>query len=346
VEAFLAEGGMARLWRVRHVESGVPGALKVSRSREPELLARVAREGRIQRAIRHPNVLAALDVVEVEGTPGLVLQLVEGGLTLETELQRGRLTGEALERAVLGLLDGVEAAHRAGYIHRDLKPANVLLAEAPGGWAPRVADFGLARPEFEPPEAKMTRAGFILGSAAYMAPEQARDAGSVDARADVWSLGVMIYEMVAGVPPFSGATLEEVLTQVSRARFRPLDSLVPDVAARWQVAVEACLHVDPEMRAPDVATLRTIVLGQRGWVSEGGGARRRSLPGVAAPRLPARRAPTPAPIPPGSPSRPGSETFQPDLAADEAPRSRRGLLLLAGALALAAAVAGWAAFAR
>lgn len=317
VEALLAEGGMATIWAVRHLETDAAAALKVSRSRDPELLARVTREGQIQRALRHANVLGVLDEVEVDGVPGLVLELVEGGLTLEHRLGEGPLAPGELDSLVAGLLDGVEAAHRAGFIHRDLKPANVLLQRSATGWTPRVADFGLARPEFEPPDAKLTRAGFILGSAAYMAPEQARDAGSVDARADLWSLGAMIYEMVGGEPPFAGDTVEEVLQHVTRARFRPLDSIVPDVAARWQVAVEACLHVDPTMRVPDVATLREVVAGRTRWVSLTGGAGRTSLPGLAAPRgSPARKTPIPEPIS-SSGARPAAETFAHDTEPEE-----------------------------
>ncbi len=283
VTGFLADGGMARVWRVRNCHDNSEGALKVPRSRDPDLLARAAREGRIQSALAHPNVLRAIDAVDVDGAPGIVLELVEGGLTLESELARGPMAGAALDRMVHALLDGVEAAHKAGYIHRDLKPANVLLSVAPEGLVPRLADFGLARPEFEPAEGKMTRTGTILGSAAYMAPEQARDAGSVDARADIWSLGVMIYELVAGSLPFGGESIEEVLQNGARARYLPLDAVVPGVEARWCVAIEGCLHVDPAMRVPDVATLRAILRGERKWLGESGSARGRSIPGVASP---------------------------------------------------------------
>lgn len=337
VEGFLAEGGMARLWRVRNARNGEVGALKVSRSRDPDLLARAAREGRIQAAIQHPNVLGAVDVVDVEGTPGIVLQLVEGGLTLEAELRRSPLSGAALERAVNGVLDGVEAAHKAGFIHRDLKPANVLLAPEGEGWTPRIADFGLARPEFEPPEAKLTRAGYILGSAAYMAPEQARDAGSVDARADIWSLGCLIYEMVSGRMAFDGATVDEVLLNVTKARYAPLDAVVPGVEARWQVAVEACLHVNPEMRVPDVATLRAIIRGEQRWVSEGGGARRGSIPGVASPMRAGRSSgprSTPAPAP-------ASETFVGEGASGEKHTLTGKVLIVAGAVLVIAGAGLW-----
>jgi serine/threonine-protein kinase len=273
VTAFLAEGGMARVWQVRHGVDGREGALKVPRSRDPDLLARAAREGRIQSGLAHPNLLAALDIVDVGGAPGIVLELVPGGLTLERALAMGPLEGEVLERLLHGLLDGVEAAHRAGFIHRDLKPANVLLSESAGGMVPRVADFGLARPEFEPPESRMTRMGVIMGSAAYMAPEQARDAGSVDARADVWSLGVMLYEMLTGVQPFVGDTLEALLADVSRARYRPLDAARPGVDPHWNVAVEGCLQVDPARRIPDVPTLRAVIRREQPWVGGGSGRR-------------------------------------------------------------------------
>ncbi len=307
VTAFLAEGGMARVWRVRHVETGLEAALKVCRSRDPEMLARAAREGRIQAALRHPNILAALDIVDADGIPGIVLDLIPGGATLDSELRAGPLPGALLDRAVAGVLDGVDASHLAGFIHRDLKPANVLLApDETGGWTPRLADFGLARPEHEEPDARMTRAGFMLGSAAYMAPEQARDAGSVDARADLWSLGAMLYEMVGGVPPFDGRSVEEVLTRSARGYYRPLDAVLPGVAARWQVAVEACLQVDPEMRVPDVATLREVLRGERKWVSRGG-ARTRLIPGL------------PSAAPPISSAVSGAETFIAERAVDPPP---------------------------
>ncbi len=314
VTAFLAEGGMARVWHVQNRVDGRSAALKVSRSREPDLLARAAREARIQSSLVHPNIVAAIDVVDVQGTPGIVLELVPGGLTLDALLVRGGLSGEVLERLVHGLLDGVEAAHQSGFIHRDLKPANVLLSESHEGLVPRLADFGLARPEFEPPDARMTRMGMILGSAAYMAPEQARDAGSVDARADVWSLGVMLYEMVAGVPPFTGSTLEALLDDVTHARYRPLDAVVPRVEPRWSIAVEGCLQVDPERRIPDLATLRAVLKREKRWASggsgstsrPGGGARRPSRPPVSAsPTFPptAAEPPRPAAEPPRPPSR-------------------------------------------
>ncbi len=293
VEAFLAEGGMASVWRVRNARDGTLGALKVPFSRDPDLVARAAREGRIQTSIRHPNVVGCLDLVDVDGRPGVVLELVEGGETLDTRLHAGPLPAEEAERIFLGVLDGMEEAHARGFIHRDIKPANVLLGE---GGVPRLADFGLGRPEHEPAAEKLTRQGYILGSAAYMAPEQARDAGSVDARADLWSLGCLLYELLSGVPAFPGERVEDVLVAVSQGRYRPLDAVLPGVDGRFIVAVDACLAVDPRARVGDVATLRRILSRQERWVSGGG---RTKLPAGIASREEAaadraRRASTPS----------------------------------------------------
>jgi eukaryotic-like serine/threonine-protein kinase len=325
VTAFLADGGMARVWRVRHVASGRDAALKLCRTTDPDLLARAAREARIQAGLAHPNLLAAIEVLDVEGTPGILLEYVPGGLTLERHLARGPLAAEELDRIVHGLLDGVEAAHLAGFIHRDLKPANVLLSEAAEGLTPLLADFGLARPEFEPPDVRLTRMGMIMGSAAYMAPEQARDAGSVDARADVWSLGAMLYEMVSGVPAFSGDSVDAVLDAVSHARYRPLDAVLKEVEARWNVAVEGCLQVDPSLRIPDVATLRAVLRREQRWASGGSGSQPRSG-GRARPvkaRQPAAAATFP-PLPRQAPASVAHGSWPP----------RWGIALLLGAILL------------
>ncbi|MSQ03976.1 MAG: hypothetical protein EXR71_19160 [Myxococcales bacterium] len=128
--AFLAEGGMARVWEVRHVETEATGALKVCRSRDPDMMARAAREGRIQRALRHPNILAALDIVDVDGIPGIVLELIPGGATLESELRAGPLRGALLDRAVVGVLDGVEASHRGPWLAALVGSVAVAVAVA------------------------------------------------------------------------------------------------------------------------------------------------------------------------------------------------------------------------
>jgi len=328
VEAFLAEGGMSTVWRVKNARDGSPGAMKVPLGRDPDLLARAAREGRIQATIQHPNMLRCLDIVDVDGRPGVVLELVEGGETLDNRLRAGALPPEEAERIFLGVLDGIEAAHARGYIHRDIKPSNVLLG-ADG--VPRVADFGLGRPEHELPTEKLTRQGYILGSAAYMAPEQARDAGSVNAKADLWSLGCLLYELLSRVPAFPGHRVDEVLAAVMQGRYRPLDAVLPGVDGRFVVAVDACLSVDPRARVDDVATLRRILARQQRWVS--GGGRAHGPAGIAsreeAAADRARRAPVPTNTTFVSEPPPAGRGFS------TASLGIAGVLLLLGALWLA-----------
>lgn len=265
VDAFLARGGMASVWLVRHERLGVEAVLKVPLSRDGEMLARARREGLIQSALLHPNIVRALDIVDADGRPGIVLERIEGGMALDGLLQHGPLPAANADRLFEGVLAGVEAAHHAGYIHRDLKPGNVLLSGEAGFYQPRLADFGLARLEHEPLNAKLTRAGYILGSASYMAPEQARDAGMVDAAADIWSLGCILYELWSGASAFPGKTIEHILVNVCAARYAPLDAVAPSAPARVLVAVDACLRVSAAERPRTVNELREVWSGVRRW---------------------------------------------------------------------------------
>ena len=274
VDGFLARGGMATVWLVHRERDAIDAVLKVPLGRDEDFLARAAREGRIQSALVHPNVVRALDVVDADGRPGIVLERIGGGLALDGLLRAGRLSETDADAIFAGLLDGVEAAHQAGYIHRDLKPGNVLLAGDRGTYQAKLADFGLARPEHETSGIKLTRAGYIMGSAAYMAPEQARDAATVDASADIWSLGCILYELWTGAPTFPGVRIDDVLVNVCAGRFKPLDTHGTPIPARVTVAVEACLCVTATERPATVAELRELWKGERRWAAGGAPARR------------------------------------------------------------------------
>lgn len=322
IGAFLARGGMASVWLAEHQRGGIDAVIKVPLGTDADSLARASREGTIQSALHHPNVVRALDLVDVEGRPGIVLERIGGGLALDGFLRAGPMTEVDRTAIYRGVVAGVEAAHSAGYIHRDLKPGNVLLLGDPGAFVAKLADFGLARLEHEPTGQKLTRAGYILGSAAYMAPEQARDAGGVDARADTWSVGCILYELWAGVPAFPGDRVDEVLANVVAGRYTPLDVVVPEVPARVLLAVEACLQVDPEQRPRDASELREILDGNKKWVAGAGSARRPSLPPRPARSLPPTEANT---------------TF----VAEISPPPRRQWTALLAALFFTAAALGW-----
>lgn len=264
VETLLGEGGMAIVYRVRHRTLGSLHALKILTVTSPKLRERLIREGRVQATMQHPNVVAVTDVVDVRGTPGLIMQYVDGP-TLESWLDQSLPALSEAERIFHGVLDAVEAAHAVGVVHRDLKPANVLLARTPSGLVPRVADFGIARAVDDDEHVRSTRSGAAMGTPAFMAPEQIRDARSVDHRADIFSLGCILYEMTTGKPAFKDGNVLDVFEAISQNRYRhPLD-VKPGLPAGIVSAIEGALLADRDQRIPDCATFRAVMRGQQVW---------------------------------------------------------------------------------
>ncbi len=264
VVSLLGEGGMARVYRVRHNTLGGDHALKLLSFQHPRLQQRLLREGRIQAQLNHPNVVKVTDVLEHEGQTGLLMEYVPG-ITLDNLLnQRGMLFDEAIG-LISQVLAGVTHAHDAGVLHRDLKPANVLLAPRPGstGIVAKVTDFGIAK--VLEPEAKkgMTRMGALMGTPGYMAPEQARDSASVDARADVFALGVIVYEIISGSPPYLAEDVETAIAMANEGDWPPLHEVVPDCPEGVSLAVQRALATDREDRFPDAYAFGAALLEHR-----------------------------------------------------------------------------------
>ena len=264
VQRELGRGGMAVVYLVQHNTLDTLHALKVLTVGSHKIRDRLIQEGKVQAQLRHPNVVAVTDVLDVQGSPGLLMEFVEGP-ALDAWLLGKRVEFDEAERLFLGILDGVQRAHKLGIVHRDLKPANVMLSEGVDGWEPKVADFGLAKALLEEGDLQRTRTGMPMGTPSYMSPEQIRDAKGVDERTDIFALGCILYELTCGQRAFFGRDMLEIFNAVASGKHTASRTLVPDMPPRIELAINGCLVVDRERRIPDCATLRDVLLGARAW---------------------------------------------------------------------------------
>ncbi|MBX2798635.1 MAG: serine/threonine protein kinase [Myxococcales bacterium] len=254
----LGEGGMAVVYRVAHDRLGSLHALKVVAVPSRSIMRRLIDEGRAQARIRHRNIVAVHDVIEVDGSPGLVMEYVAGP-SLDDLIYGVALPMEQVDALGRGILKGIAAAHAEGFVHRDLKPANVLVASSSEGLTPKIADFGLVK-DLQSPSGK-TYTGAFMGTPNYVSPEQVRDARGVDHRADLWAAGSVLYELVTGQRAFVGADVLEVFNAVAAARYAPLSEVSPDVPERMKRAIEAALVVDSDRRVGSAEELLDLWAG-------------------------------------------------------------------------------------
>jgi len=247
VEAVLGRGGAGTVYAVRHRTLDTAHALKVLHIASPTMQQRFIEEGRIQARLRHPNVLPVSDVLDLQGHPALLMDLVDGG-SLAERLLEALMTAEEALRLARGIVRGVRHAHEERVLHRDLKPANVLLDRRDGTHpVPRVTDFGLAR-VLGGSHPSLTQMGAMLGTPAYMAPEQVHAPSAVDARADIFSVGVILHELFTGERPFGGATHDEIFAAARGGRFPPLASRQPALPPALITVIEGCLEPHREAR--------------------------------------------------------------------------------------------------
>jgi serine/threonine protein kinase len=268
----LGAGGMGEVYRATDSKLGREVAIKVlpaALAHDADRLARFDREARTLASLSHPNIASVYGLEDTDGSKALVMELVEGP-TLADRIAVGPVPVEEALRVARQIAEALEAAHEQGIVHRDLKPANVKVR--PDGTV-KVLDFGLAK-ALEPASAQgtsagqalslsptittpaMTQAGVILGTAAYMSPEQARG-GAADRRADVWAFGCVLYEMLTGRPTFDGKTTSDVLAGVLRAD--PDWSRLPVLHPRLRLLLERCLARDVRNRYQGIADARVDI---------------------------------------------------------------------------------------
>ncbi|HZS39296.1 MAG TPA: protein kinase [Polyangia bacterium] len=255
----LGEGGMGEVWAAVHTVTRKPVALKfLKASARPDDRRRFMREARAASAVHHPSVVQIHDILEADdGTPVLVMDLLAGH-TLAARLARaGSLSLGETALILAPVISAVGTAHAVGIVHRDLKPDNIFLVEHLDNRPDvKVLDFGVAKLTATEGDAAqtagLTRTGEILGTPYYMSPEQVFGEHDVDHRADVWSLGVILYECLAGKRPFEGDNVGQVLKRVMMGGLEPLHQAAPHVPQAIAQLVDRMLSVErkgrPELR--------------------------------------------------------------------------------------------------
>lgn len=264
LEALLAEGGMGLVYRGRHVELDQPVAIKIVRpelSLDEEAVARFLNEARAVAKLRSPYVARVLDSGRAEnGAPYMVLEFLEGR-DLRKLLDDG--SGPSVDRAieiVLHVCEALAEAHAAGIVHRDIKPDNLFIARLPGGASVvKVLDFGICKRLRGATTRSYTGRGRALGSPLYMAPEQITTPERIDARVDVWSLGVVLFELLTGHPPFTGKNVSAICRRVVHGKPDPLRRYRPDLPTALEAVIDRCLEKDPENRPASVAELASAL---------------------------------------------------------------------------------------
>ncbi len=263
IERVLGQGGMGVVVQASHIALGSKVAIKFllpEACHHPGAVERFLREARAAVQIQSEHVARVSDVGTLDtGLPYMVMEFLDGNDLSEEIQSRGTLPVEEAVGHLLEALEAIAEAHALGIVHRDLKPANLFLAKKKDGTrAIKVLDFGISK-AVQPGEANLTQTSSMMGSPLYMAPEQIRNAKGVDARADVWSLGVILHECLSGQPPFGGDTLSGVLAAIVADAPAPLEEIRPDLSPLLTSAVARCLEKDPARRVQHVAEFAQLL---------------------------------------------------------------------------------------
>jgi serine/threonine protein kinase len=315
IVGILGAGGMGKVYKVRNVISDRLEAMKVllpDLVAQAELADRFLREIKVQASLEHPNIASLHTAVRVENQLLMLMEFVDG-MTLEQRLKDGPLPVSEAVDYIAQVLSALEFAHRHGVIHRDIKPANMMLT--PGGVV-KLMDFGIAKASTDQ---RLTMTGTTMGSLYYMSPEQIQGASNIDARADLYSVGVSLYELTTGKRPFDGDSQFAIMSAHLEKTPIPPVAIDPKLPQALNDAILMSVAKDPAARFQTAGAFRNA-LGNVALA-----ARPAAIP-VAAQNAQAITRPVPGPAP------------IPAVAMPQKPHSKRGLWMAVGALATAAAV--------
>src|SRR5213080_497898 len=256
IESLVGVGGMGEVYLARDERLGRKAALKLlpdSLTTDETQLSRFKNEARTASSLNHPNILTVYEIGTEGNRQFIATEFIEG-ITLRASLARGRMNPHTALEIAMQVASALAAAHEAGVVHRDIKPENIMLR--PDGYV-KVLDFGIAKlteqrlgsdnQAAERTATLQTRLGLVLGTAHYMSPEQARGQ-KVDARSDIWSLGVVLYEMVGGSPPFRGETPSDCIASILTTEPPPLSGVSPDVPLKLESVLQKALRKNSDER--------------------------------------------------------------------------------------------------
>jgi serine/threonine protein kinase len=282
----IAQGGMAVVWRGLDLRLHREVAIKVLTQRDEGDRDRVIREARLLAATPHPNVVQVLDVGVDAGRPFIVMELLEG-TGLDRILGRGSIPATDALEIVAAALDGLAVVHARGIVHRDLKPSNLFLARDPGSLEPntpsllsgrrvKILDFGVSRATDRTTPMKSaltTREGALVGTPEYMAPEQARGLPEIGPAADLYALGVILFECLTGKLPFESPNAGDLIIAIATQAPPRLDELRPDLPPSVAALVHRALAKKPEERFESAQAMRKVVEAVRNEIEGSSSAR-------------------------------------------------------------------------